>query len=439
MNITLIKKDLLNRGWSKDQIIFFDILFKEDYPLDFIFSQEKEKWFNNKINNYGNKEQFIRNYINFQKERLFNTVPIINRKESLLDTVNDSLKNNESESEFIKLHVDNFDSNMHFELFIDGSFKKQDDKNFTCVAGWIRDANNNPIIEFSKLLENKTKNFEIEAINYGIEILKSLNISNVTLYSDSFTEIWLSYLNLYNFYNDRFIADETKDLYNNVKKFYFENNINLQYIPREFNQHADNLSKIFRNYYENKVKIIDKYDSNFNNFQYYHNEKINVIKEEDYNPESFIITLLNKELGNGKSCYNIDINLKEEKINHVQITNIDDRKNYLLNTYPNEEHNIENQRILNLFHFLKEIKKDSVVNANFPTSNIQSKINLLSSVNEKNRKTFNMFDNLVNKYEKINFKEIDANISEKIHKIVYEQLNINLRLTYKKKKTIYKY
>ena len=403
MNNTIIKNELLNRGWSEDQVVFFDILFKENYPLDFIILQEKENWFNSKINNFENKENFIKNYIYFQKERLFSTVPIINRKESLLDTVNDLLKNNESESEFIKLHVDKFDSNMHFELFIDGSSKQQDDKNFTCVAGWIRDEKGNPIIEFSKLLENETKNFEIEAINYGIEILKSLNITNVTLYSDSFTEILLSYLNLYNFHNNRFITNETKDLYNNVKKFHRENKVNLQYIPREFNHHADNLSKIFRNYYENKVKIIEKYNSDFNNFQYYNNEKINIVKEDNYSPESFIITLLNKEVGNGKSCYNIDINLKEEKINHVQITNIDDRKNYLLNTYPNEEHNIENQRILNLFHFLKEIKKDCVVNANFPTSNIQSKINLLSSVNEKNRKTFNMFDNLVNQYEKNKF------------------------------------
>ena len=41
--------------------------------------------------------------------------------------------------------------------------------------------------------------------------------------------------------------------------------------------------------------------------------------------------------------------------------------------------------------------------------------------------------------KKINFKEIDSNISERIHNIVYKELNINLRLTYKKKKTVYQY
>jgi len=375
---TLSKEDLIARGWTEDLIAilrphpviiddsifwkFNDVLAKEKYVTFKNFQSIDE--FNKIQTVYLEKfEKQTENGINYV-ENLSIELTNDNCLLSNLDKYN-PLKN-------IVHFVDDFEvnENSSFTLFTDGSFKKIGRECFSSNAGWIiNNKTNKIVVEFSNVEpiikqryahENTMPEFELIGIQAGVNLIKMLGLKNVQCYTDTISEASTISLALNGFGKSR--LNELQDIYNPIIKILKESNSSIAWIPREFNTHADALTKISGNaWFEKYKKDFMNVDSiKNNNYQidrtkefFFNHEKIKYssTKKLDNNP---IVLYHGTEEFDFIFMYHADTN-SIELIKHesVDFSHIDE-------SLPKGVKNIKRSQrsIHNILKFLKENHED---------------------------------------------------------------------------------
>jgi ribonuclease HI len=139
--------------------------------------------------------------------------------------------------------------NGSYSLFTDGSFKTIDGEPFASCAGWILDNKTKEIVvEFTKILDPHANNksgipdFELIGISEGVKVVSQLGLKNVKCYTDCYEEAKIILGALNNIgdkkYNSNLAAYQ--EVVDNLKK----TNSSIGWVPREYNKHADKLSRI---------------------------------------------------------------------------------------------------------------------------------------------------------------------------------------------------
>ncbi len=279
----LTKENLKERGWTDglisilkpQQIIVDDITF---WKHDDVLLKEEFVTFKN----FNNIEEFNNTQIEFLSKFEKETEAGIKYVESISTELNkhNCLLNNIGKYNPLKniVHfVSDFEinENSSFTLFTDGSFRRIGKQIFSNNAGWIIDNQTKKIIvEFSNVETIKKnanqkipKNFELNGIQAGVKLINTLGLKNVKCYTDCISEATVISLALNGFGKNRLY--ELQDIYNPIIKILQESNSSISWIPREFNTHADELTKISGNVWFNQFKkdFMDSDSIQNNNYQ----------------------------------------------------------------------------------------------------------------------------------------------------------------------------
>lgn len=319
------REDLIKRGWTVE----LEYLLKNKRQV----KDNIEFWYKNSILNLEKKEDFQSNlfkkelneYMQMGKDFVSALNIDFSTKKYLIGNMD---KYNFFEPVYHLVKKDfkpEIDKASNYILFTDGAFKKVDNKEFSSCGGWIIDKNSKEVIvEFSKQLSldtNQKRNmpkFEILAIEEGVRLIKELGLKNVECYTDSNTEARKLFLALKGIETPHYKANRA--LYEPILKILKNSGSSIAWLPREYNKHADELSKVCLNahiekndgQYKQKDYIAEHgYKINTEEVIYFHQDKIKTI---NYKNLEHNLTIIVREYIIGKEQY--IISLTHDKENH---------------------------------------------------------------------------------------------------------------------------
>ena len=139
-------------------------------------------------------------------------------------------------------------------IMVDASLKKNGHEKFAGVAGCIRNSNGNIICGFSKEIkeaETSEENMdvsrlELKALQEGIEVARVYGMKNYSLISDCMGNVLNIYKLLQNFQplNRDYLSH--RDIFNKIAQDLKEDNAQVGYVPRQYNNIADEFSKSYQ-------------------------------------------------------------------------------------------------------------------------------------------------------------------------------------------------
>lgn len=250
----------------------------------------------------------------------------------LLDNLEKYKINNKFTEEIIHFPQDNnFDKKDEFKLFTDGCLKVVGNKTFVSCAGWIQNSKGQVIAEFAKELDpekmRNAYNFEIFGISFGLEIVKKLGLENIQCLTDSSGEAKIISEYLAGFTPNRVL--EMPEIYTPVLKTLEEIKGKICFIPREFNSHADELTKIHMNFYKElqkekinkeKQEFINNgfsYDFQKGNHYFIHEKSENLENIKDLKDKSIQLAFYSLYRATDKSYYNFIINMETKEFHLI--------------------------------------------------------------------------------------------------------------------------
>ena len=257
---TFTRDELLQRGWSVEHINCFASKghekSKTNEPLwkeSIIQKIEDTLSFKNFINNteYKEREDKVLRDLKIKEEE---GIALVNGLKVEFKEHNCLLNNTENYNclkPIIHFTKDNFypEESSSYSLFTDGCFKTIGRQSFSSCAGWVLNNETQEIVaEFSKSIELNVEqkrgmpDFELLGIVEGVKLIKLLGLKNVQCFTDSIGEAKTILSALHNIGDGRF--EEYKDLYAEVTNTLKETSSSIAWIPREYNSHADMLTKI---------------------------------------------------------------------------------------------------------------------------------------------------------------------------------------------------
>lgn len=260
--MTLLTKDeiIQRENWTEekvDQILCRPYLAKDGVPAwDLSMVSKTENYISFK--NFKSKiiyreileqievdvEEHTKTAIDFIKGINLTSNPT--NKNSLLN----SLQDYDNKDAIVKIK-DEFvvDASKTYSVFTDGCFKTVGKESFASCAGWVLENETNTIVaEFTKKIsldKNKTREmpeFELTGISEGMKIVKKLDLKNVRFFTDSIGEARTIYSAILGVGDKRFYSNAL--LYDDILSGMLETNSFISWVPREFNSHADALTKI---------------------------------------------------------------------------------------------------------------------------------------------------------------------------------------------------
>lgn len=256
----LTRKEIKKRGWSKEQMKYFTrkthTMTENNEPgwqESYIENVERSISFKN----FTTRDDFFqRTEIVERNLQHYNEDGIERIKGLSLEFKNhDCLLKNKDNYDNLKpifhLVKKDFtpDENGSYSLFTDGCFKTIGRNAFACCAGWILDNKTNEIVvEFTKTVElnDKSKNgmpeFELRGIFEGVNVIKQLGLKNVQCFTDSSGEAKTILSAINNIGDSR--VTKNIDLYEPIIETLKNSNSTMGWVPREYNHHADELTKI---------------------------------------------------------------------------------------------------------------------------------------------------------------------------------------------------
>lgn len=257
----LTRKELLERGWTKAKAHQFarkshiqNENNEEVWDIEYVERIEKSLSFQK----FTTEEEFNKRKEEVEKILKETTQSGIAHVQSLsleFEKHDCLLKNKENYDPFkpvFHLVKKDFvpDDNGSYSLFTDGCFKSIGNQSFACCAGWILDNKKNEVvIEFSKTLELNPENikgkgmpkFELMGIIEGVKAIAQLGLKNVQCYTDSISEA-KTILSATKGISDKSFNNFT-ELYEPMVEILNKTNSSIGWLPREYNSHADELTK----------------------------------------------------------------------------------------------------------------------------------------------------------------------------------------------------
>jgi len=315
----ITKEEIAQRGWSEEQLEYFTRKIharnaKNEPAWEKFYIENVEKTLTFK--NFKNKEELnqrtdiVERSLQLQNEagieRIKNLVVEFEKHDCLIKHKHDY----DNFKPIFHLVKKDFtpDENGSYSLFTDGCFKSIGRNAFASCAGWVLDNKTNEIVvEFTKTVElnenltNGMPEFELIGISEGVKIIKQLGLKNVQCFTDSAGEAKTILSALNGIGDSRFTKN--MDLYVPLTETLKKSNSTIGWIPREYNLHADELTKIPLNAWINHYKKIylehdyikeTGYVVNRDKEIYFHQNKVECIESQESN-SPFILVMLKPE------------------------------------------------------------------------------------------------------------------------------------------------
>jgi ribonuclease HI len=369
----LTRKEIKKRGWTKEQMRYFtrkthtrtesnEPAWQESY----IENVEKSISFKNftTLEDFFQRTKIVEKGLKNQNEAGIERIKGLSLKFEQHDCL---LKNKDSYDNLkpiFHLVKKDFtpDDNGSYSLFTDGCFKTIGRNAFACCAGWILDNNTNEIVvEFTKTVElsdklnNGMPEFELRGIFEGVNVVKQLGLKNVQCFTDSAGEAKTILSALNNIGDTR--VTRNIELYEPIIETLKNGNSTIGWVPREYNHHADELTKIplnaWINHY-NKIYLEHDYMKevgyvvNRDKEIYFHQNNVECKESNEANSRWKLTSLKPERDDKNKTIY---IVLYDTETKTIQILDEKDKKHY-------QEFNIDDSVSEDIIRF-KKSKPDS--------------------------------------------------------------------------------
>ncbi len=261
---------LLKRGWTDEKITAF---LSPNYNKDNVKVcakaevLRKEKF--RQWKNFKDIDSFLlekNSYVKLEKEKTKNFLntfgsTILNTKlhktpQSLLTQ---TLANFEKISRgdtslFNPVNVHLIPQSQGIQIFCDGALKNFYDKEVACLGVWAKNDKGELLFEFASRLppEVDDLDFELYAIEKAMLLARDLNITTFTLINDCSSEVESVTKFLKEYDTPRSLVKGKT--FKNIASLAKDVNFTAVYLPREYNNHCDLLSKIYIDYERIKYK-----------------------------------------------------------------------------------------------------------------------------------------------------------------------------------------
>lgn len=434
------KEEVLKReGWTEEKINFF--LGKELHITEghgYIYSKilrtenaplfEKFTTLDEAVKLKEDIEEAVKNNTTEAIARFLENIPHIKDNFSLLKQLDKYETEKSLNKEIIHwINKDNINPNDKYDLFTDGSLKVEGDKNIIGCSGWIRNQNGDPVLEFTKNIDEKTVSssydFEIFGLEMGLKIAQSLGIKNLNVYSDSNGEMRTLSFMKEGFLNERMI--DLAEVYLPIQEIIKDMKIKFSYIPRDYNYYADSLSKVYMEEYKRYLKtVLEKqkekgYSADINEAQYYTNSKIEHSTELKEDGILFIQRYVEKNF------YQFHINMQTKEILSVDILPLKETKKQMFEEnliFKEESVGLDGVQLALL---TKEIAKNNEkgvkeLNVVHPSLGIKCRIENIVMVTNDWKENYLNLDKEIKKLDKINFIPLTDDLMKLTRKWISE-------------------
>ena len=418
------KQDLLKRdNWNEEKINSFlgkelHLAEGDGYILSKVMRTEKSKIFH-EFKTGDDLKQIKENIEKITIEntetaiaRFSNNIPIVTEN-SILNNL-EKYKNKETgnlEKEiFHWIKKENINLEETYDLFTDGSLKIDGGKNIIGCAGWLKNQNGDVILEFVKNIDsnniNSSYDFEIYGLEMGMKIVESLGIKKLNVYSDSISE-----MRGLTFIQNGFIIDRMTDIpeiYFPIRSHIEKIDVKFSYIPRDYNSHADSLSKVYCNEYKDVLKnILEEqkkkgYDANIDSPQYYTNSKIENLPELKKEGILFVQRYLEKRL------YQFSIDMSNKEILSVNVLPLKETRKKLFEEkmiFKDDSSGLDSVQLALLTKEINESyeRGNKTINVTSPSLGIKCRIDNIIMVTNDWKENYLNLDKAINKMEKVTF------------------------------------
>jgi ribonuclease HI len=452
----LTRREIKKRGWSKEQMKYFTrkthTKNENNEPAwQEVYIEAVEKSISFK--NFTTRDDFFQRTEIVEKGlQLHNAAGIERIKGLALEfEQHDCLLKNKTNYDNLKpifhLVKKDFtpDDNGSYSLFTDGCFKTIGRNAFACCAGWVLDNKTNEIVvEFTKTVElsDKLKNgmpeFELRGIFEGVNVIKQLGLKNVECFTDSAGEAKTILAALNNIGDSR--ITKNIDLYEPIIETLKNSNSTIGWVPREYNHHADELTKIPLNawiehynkiYLENDYMKETGYIVNRDKEIYFHQDKIDCKEPKEANFRWKLMTLRPDRDDRDK---NISIVLYDSYNKTIQILAQKDKKEFqefnISESVPSDIKKVKHSKpdsayIRNISATFDSIKNLTEIDISMPPGVI-AVIKKLTPINPSLQEEYFDLHRFFNKFEgKINVTTFEISLIKEITKVFEENFPIN--------------
>ena len=242
-------KDIRQRGWSQEQMVYL-LGLTHKLHMDI----EQFEWAEEKIESIETLQEFIHFKDAKQASELkaiilkeqselsawaiarLESMPPIDDKQSLSKKYHKFKDENEAYPDSIYYQLADINKSKKLYAFSDGNLKSIKHNSVIFCAGWISDEAGNILVEFTKRIKpNEIKHdshFEQAGLLHLMKLIDSLELSNVLVHTDSSSDAYRTALQC------------PYDSRNEIAYLLHKTQSQVCYIPRQYNEHADSLTKI---------------------------------------------------------------------------------------------------------------------------------------------------------------------------------------------------
>ena len=360
----------------------------------------------------------------------------------------DNLENYKKEGRFVEeiIHFpqkQQFDKKDEFKIFTDGCLKVVGNKTFVSCAGWIQNSKGEVVAEFAKELDpekmRNAYNFEIFGISFGLEIVKKLGLENIHCLTDSSGEAQIISEYLAGFTPNRVL--ELPEIYTPVLKTLEEIKGKICFIPREFNSHADELTKIHMKFYKEqqkekinqaKQKFIKNgfsYDFQKGTHYFIHEKSKNIanIKDLKDNLGSNKWAFYPLYRATNKSYYNFVINMETKdfhlisKVKREKITKLYKGWNLTSKEGRAKMSKVDSSSLLNLAENLKLLTDNKTIVVNHISPGFNAVLDNLTPIPEILKEEYFELHKSIKNFDKIIFAPLHADLLRRLNTFVTNQ------------------
>jgi ribonuclease HI len=441
------KEQLEKRGWTDEKI---EVLLYKPYT-----EGDKTGWNRKQIRKIEKYDEYInftgaKDYLHRremilerQQDMTLHAIAEFKNLEPTIDNHNCLIKNTDSYKdengnfpmEIVHYTKDkDFDKHGTFKMFTDGCLKVVGNETFVTCGGWIKNSKEEIVVEFARELNAKEMNsaydFEIFGIMTGIALAKELELKNIKCFTDSSGEAKILSLAIGGFTQDRML--DLPEVYLPVIENFKSLNAEIFFIPREYNQHADDLTKVHMNIHkENEKKVLNEQKQQImaEGFSYTMGEKpvyfihpkLEVTPDFESLKDNTKWSLYTTYDPNNKKYSNFLIDNKTQEFHllskvrkfdvvehHYEGLTSEDRQNK--NSTPDSA-NLFN--LIECLQQLRDLKELSVMNI---SSGFRATLENIVPIREKTKEEYFAFHKEINNFDKIYTSDISPEIGRKIKK-----------------------
>lgn len=435
---------LLERGWSEEKIDYFlrkNYGNKHVWDAELIQKAEKKEKFINfaQIDDLlSTKEKYQEIQMAMTQEaitRIGERNPFYTNVNSLLNVGSKAIKNDPLVGEII--HFPNgkdFSIEGKFYAYSDGCRKLVGKEEPITCAGWIENEKGEIIVEFAKDLKQDDDRaaFEKAGIEKVIDIALDLGIKDLNVHTDNRGDaenIGFSRVN---------ISEKKQKYLTLLSKLDNFEHFSICHIPRDYNQHADALTKILLAPYEDKkIQSILESKQEFvwdnpvvdrDKDIYFEHPKLKMLETEElFQSAKWCLYSLNHTTKtHSANTHNFLINTKTHEFHLVSLVPRDSLYKDLLNQLPPEQKKTkvrrgDSENIYNMSVLLNQFVDLKNIAVHLPSAGFKVVVEKIKAIPSHMQEEFFLAHKAISQYENVSMGSIPPELLKNIKAYVGEE------------------